>query len=103
MGFAPPVTLWQNRVCENEYPTNTIFISVPPYLSTTICISATRKINIKIYLAKPKTKNTSESNDVSKRERRLEPTQSKTLLLGSSAASSGGMDGRGLREWMGLY
>jgi len=51
-------------------------------------------------MAKPKTKNT---KVLMSAKERLEPTQSKILLLGSSAASSGGMGGRGLREWMGFY
>ena len=51
-------------------------------------------------MAKPKTKNT---KVLMSAKERLEPTQSKILLLGSSAANSGGMGGQGFREWMGLY
>lgn len=57
MGCASFVTLWRSGVSENEYSTKTVFISIPPHFSTTIYILLVRKSNLKIHLAKPKTKN----------------------------------------------
>lgn len=55
MVYASPLALWQNRVCKNEYlAKTTIFISVPTYISTTICNEVIKKIYIKINLANPR-------------------------------------------------
>ena len=78
-----------------------LFQSLPVLVSQST-FQLLEKTNIKMYLSKQETKNLIENIDVDKREWRSGFTQPKTLLLGGTALSSGGLGCQGCRDWMGF-